>query len=404
MGIRSNAAVRLLAASLMMAAVAGCGGGGGGDAGDGLTPAPPPVSPPPGPPLLQFGVDPSASVVLGQETFEENGADEQGRLDRMNSPAGDPGVTGNGELIVADRGSNRLMVFGDYQGANGQTATFVLPTTFPSGVALHGQKLVVLDATNSVSIYNTAPTASGASTNPDVVGTGVAGCTDRDMRSPRGAYLVAPAGPLIIADGGNHRVLIWHSIPESGELGPANVVVGQMLKNTCTSNDHDADGTVDDQPSASTLNTPAAVWSDGKRLIVADEGNNRVLIWKNLPTTDFQPADFVVGQLTFTGQFSSAPSRESLACPASVDVSEAGQLAVADQCNDRILIWDRIPEADFQPANQVIGQSDFNRNDRGGFGTEGKSLNLPSGVHFHGRNLIVVDTGNHRVLVWKAQE
>jgi hypothetical protein len=49
-----------------------------------------------------------------------------------------------------------------------------------------------------------------------------------------------------------------------------------------------------------TFYTPTAVATDGTVLAVADTNNNRVLIWKNIPTTNGQNADVVVGQTNFT--------------------------------------------------------------------------------------------------------
>ena len=48
------------------------------------------------------------------------------------------------------------------------------------------------------------------------------------------------------------------------------------------------------------LRLPTAVASDGVHLVVADTNHNRVLIWNRIPTSNNQPADVVVGQATFT--------------------------------------------------------------------------------------------------------
>jgi len=47
------------------------------------------------------------------------------------------------------------------------------------------------------------------------------------------------------------------------------------------------------------LNHPMGVATDGVRLFVADTCNNRVLIWNSIPTTNYAPADVVVGQPDF---------------------------------------------------------------------------------------------------------
>lgn len=406
MGFRTKTRGRLLGAAFLMTVITACGGGGDGGGSDGGPSAPPPPSAPPAPSLLKFGVHPSAAVVIGQSDFYQ-GAEGQGEPEKLNQPAGAPGITSDGRLVVADRGHNQLKVFNDYASANGPTPDASMTTPFPSGVAAGGGKLVVLDIERSVSIYSAAPTPLDPDPEPEVYGTGVADCNDTDMISPRAAS-ITPKGHLIVADTGGSRVLIWNTIPAAGPLGPAHVVVGQKVKGTCAANDHDGDGTSETGPNGATLDDPSGVWSDGNRLIVADESNHRVLIWKNMPTTDFQSADFVLGQRNKTdfarnaGQPSA--SSDSLDSPNAVDVSETGQLAVADHGNHRVLIWNTIPQQDAQPADQVIGQSDFVQS--GPNGRDGEvgpqTLRLPAGVRFHQRNLIVVDQGNNRVLVWKA--
>ena len=47
---------------------------------------------------------------------------------------------------------------------------------------------------------------------------------------------------------------------------------------------------------ASSFDRPAAVWTDGNRVIVSDRDNNRVLLWNSWPTANNQPADLVLGQ------------------------------------------------------------------------------------------------------------
>src|SRR3989344_5732459 len=47
------------------------------------------------------------------------------------------------------------------------------------------------------------------------------------------------------------------------------------------------------------FNHPGNIASDGKRLLLADRNNNRVLVWNTLPT-DNTPPDIVLGQKNFT--------------------------------------------------------------------------------------------------------
>jgi hypothetical protein len=53
------------------------------------------------------------------------------------------------------------------------------------------------------------------------------------------------------------------------------------------------------------MNGPVGIFSDGIHLFVVDQGFNRVLIWNEIPTTDGQVPDVVLGQPDF---YSSRPS------------------------------------------------------------------------------------------------
>ena len=80
-------------------------------------------------------------------------------------------------------------------------------------------------------------------------------------------------------------------------------------------------------------------------------------------------------------------------------MNEYGQMAVVDKRNNRVLVWDSIPTDNSVAAHQVIGQA---TSDSGSQGTSVQKMFRPSGVRFHNRNLIVTDSGNNRVLVWRA--
>jgi hypothetical protein len=93
---------------------------------------------------------------------------------------------------------------------------------------------------------------------------------------------------FFVADSGNHRVLIYNSIPTTNGVA-ADVVIGQTDFTT------NASGT-----SSTKLNYPMGVYSDGTRLFVADYNNNRVLIYNSIPTTNGVAADEAIGQTDFT--------------------------------------------------------------------------------------------------------
>ncbi|HJT24489.1 MAG TPA: hypothetical protein VJ873_07915, partial [bacterium] len=105
------------------------------------------------------------------------------------------------------------------------------------------------------------------------------------MNGPYG--IAGDASHIYVADG-NNRVLIFTPNPP-GTGAAANLVLGQTNFANVNNNQGGA-------PSSITLNLPQAVFSDGVTLYVVDSGNNRVLIFKTIPTTIDQAADFVIGQ------------------------------------------------------------------------------------------------------------
>ncbi|MBU4017467.1 hypothetical protein KKF69_08410 [Patescibacteria group bacterium] len=108
---------------------------------------------------------------------------------------------------------------------------------------------------------------------------------------------------------------------------------------------------------AASLNHPGKVATDGKRLIVADTYNNRVLIWNTIPKKDYTPADLVLGQVNMI-ENTPGTSADKLRWPQGVSI-DGNRLAVADGYNDRILIWNTFPTQNGQRADLVIGQPDF---------------------------------------------
>ncbi|UCD55253.1 MAG: hypothetical protein JSV93_00205, partial [Candidatus Omnitrophota bacterium] len=96
---------------------------------------------------------------------------------------------------------------------------------------------------------------------------------------------------LFITESDNNRVLIYNSIPTSNNAS-ADVVIGQadFISNTLNQ------GSI----GANTLYFPSGVCSDGKRLFIADQKNNRVLIYNSIPTSNNASADVVIGQVNFT--------------------------------------------------------------------------------------------------------
>lgn len=160
-------------------------------------------------------------------------------------------------------------------------------------------------------------------------------------------------------------------------------------------------------PAAHTLFGPrgACLVRPGGPLLVCDTGHHRVLVWRETPTEDHTPADFVIGQRDVHSEGRNARSELNAA---SVNVptgiaSEGGVVAIADAWNHRVLLWHDTPTRLNQPADVVLGQEDFCS------ALPNRDLPLPRadtlnwcyGVAIHDGRLFVADTGNRRVLMWE---
>lgn len=157
-------------------------------------------------------------------------------------------------------------------------------------------------------------------------------------------------------------------------------------------------------PSRSTLYAPRGVWTDGRRVVAADTGNHRVLIWHHLPHCDGSLADVVLGQPDDHTEGPAAGGRgpeSGLNLPTGVWVHE-GRLVVADAWHHRLLIWDELPHATDTPPDQVIGQPNLQTvTANAGAEPEATTLYWPFGLAVIDGRCYVADTGNRRVLIWR---
>lgn len=190
-----------------------------------------------------------------------------------------------------------------------------------------------------------------------------------------------------VADQLKNRILIWNS--KNPVLGSnADLVLGQPDFTSSTSNN----GGI----SASSLGSVDSISSDGTRLFAVDALNHRIHIWNSIPTSNFRVADVVIGQPDMTSNQSNngGLGAATLSSPKSV-FSDGQKLVVADAGNNRVLIWNSIPSSNFQAADVVIGQSNFLSNLSG---TSAATFDHPRGLDLHDNELWIGDQGNNRVL------
>ena len=100
------------------------------------------------------------------------------------------------------------------------------------------------------------------------------------------------------------------------------------------------------------LNHPVSVSSNGEKLAVTDRFNNRVLIWNTIPNMK-TPADLVLGQQNFVTQ-EAGSGLNQFDFPAQLVITPDNKLLVADSNNDRILVWTSFPTTSGEPADYAI--------------------------------------------------
>lgn len=409
--------IRPLVLGTALLLLAACGGGGGTDD--------------TGPVFFAFTTFQDADVVLGQANATSNQAN-RGTTVAGNSLAspGAPCVVG-GRLYVPDVDNNRVLGWNAIPAADGVAADFVLgqtalnlngvnqgtsigPTTMaaPWAVCAAGGRLFISDTGNHrVLIYDTVPTATNAAADLCVgqgdLASNVAGAGNAGMTSPTGIHAVGTR--LLVCDFANHRVMIWNTIPTTNGVA-CDLVLGQA----------DTAGTSANRgqpaPAANTLWFPFGVWSDGTRVVVADGGNNRVLIWNSFPTSDGQAADLVLGQAAFT---TNAAATTQLGMNVPTDVTSDGTKLVVGDCeNNRLLVYDAFPAASNTAPTTVLGQQNFDigagnddnfdgMTDGVGFGNcTARTMNTTGGfayVKIFGTQLFSGDRRNHRALIYNGQ-
>jgi hypothetical protein len=299
---------------------------------------------PPGP-IVENGQ--RADLVLGQETFTTADVNHGGLSARsLHSPSGVT-VDEAGRLWILDSGNDRALMWS------------------PAPPASFAPAVLVVGAPDFTSV--------------------VATCNGPSVFSASAAQLAAQGGKLLVPSGACHRVMIWNPAPTTNGAA-ASTALGQASFNESTPGNGAAD-----------LNLPGGVWTDGTRVAVADQQNNRVLIWTSFPTTNKQAADIVLGQPGFGMSGSpSPPTGATMRTPRSV-YSDGVRLFVGDRGNHRVLVWRSFPTSNGQPADFAIGQPDLTSN---GPGQGASQLGRPEGITTAGDHLIVADLDNNRVLVF----
>lgn len=206
------------------------------------------------------------------------------------------------------------------------------------------------------------------------------------------AGIAVGAGKTFVVDNINHRVLVFNSLsPATGSA--ADSVLGQA---NLTSNDFDPEA----NPDNTTLNYPTSAAIDSAHLYVCDSSNNRVLYW-NLSNPNWpnrRPADGVIGQPEMNTR---SIASETLAGPNSV-YSDGRRVFVADSNHHRVLVWKKSdPEFGKVTSALILGQP---TSTSVGSGKGANQMSVPFALYSDGLRLFVADKNNNRILVWNDVE
>lgn len=280
----------------------------------------------------------------------------------------------------------------------------------PRGAALMGEDgpLWVCDTGHHRLLgWRTAPTedlvpADWIIGQPDFASEGRNGKSPISAASVNVPTGICPLGDgMAVADAWNHRVLIWHTLPEDSHV-PADIVLGQRDFESGEANQGQSDA------SASSFHWPYGVtWSDD-HLYVSDSDNRRVLVWKGIPHRNNQAADLVLGQTTFEDNDENAggePTSMSMRWPHSVALW-GGRICVADAGNNRVMVWNTLPSSNGTPCDYVLGQTDHQLSDHNQslYWPRANTLNMPYALVANDQWLLAADTANSRVIAWHVDD
>jgi hypothetical protein len=364
------------------------------------------------PALLSESIVPSASTCFG--------------------PRGACLTSADGPLWICDTGHHRLLGWSklpssdqapadwligqrDFscEGRNGKGEIGPNTVNVPTGICAVEGGLAVADAWNHrILVWRQIP--RGSHVPADIVlgqADFTTGLANRGADHPRAETLHWPYGVyynnsrLFVADTGNRRVLIWSKpLTENGQK--ADLVLGQ---NDFATRDENAGA----DPSAMSMRWPHAItfWND--RFCVSDAGNNRILVWGKCPEVSGASADGVIGQSDTTNvDFNQAfywPRCNTLNMPYGI-TSSGDWLIVADTANSRLLAWrDRsldpaepVETGTEGDASALFGQKDFHeKGDNRWQPAAADSLCWPYGVQAVDSMIVMADSGNNRVSIWK---
>jgi uncharacterized protein (TIGR03437 family) len=328
-----------------------------------------------------------ADVVLGQADFTSVTVAQPPNASSLRGPQGV--WVQNGKLFVADTFNNRVLIWNSIPTTNGKAADVVLGQAgfnvgvqmdltqvnldpqaqnlvSPVAVTTDGQRLYVADlGHNRVLIWNSIPTQNQQPADvvvgqPDMT-SAVANNSPKLCQATRSGLTISSAtnaAPVVFTST-DHKLSTGQTVTISGATGswtPVNGSFGVTVVDADTfsiavdsTNFGALSGTLSVQvyPSmcAATMDFPRFALSDGQRLFIADGGNDRVLVYNSVPTSNGQVADAILGQPSDLLNLASdsayewrRSSADSLRTPLAL-AWDGTNLYVSDPFNRRVMVF-----------------------------------------------------------------
>jgi uncharacterized protein (TIGR03437 family) len=322
-----------------------------------------------------------ADVVLGQPNFTTGSI--PGNIPTAKSMRGPSGLwIQNGKLYVADTQNHRILIFNSIPKQSGVAADMVLgqpnlttyvepdltkansgPTSSnlesPVSVTSDGIHLFVTDlGHNRVLIWNSIPTTNNQSADvvvgqPDFVSDSSNNCLALCAPDLTGTVNITNSSTVDPTTGLNvtTAAVTWVSGDQFGTVQDGDVIVIGGVPYAVSSVTDVTDLVLGSSApagsgvkfthypsqSAATMDFPRFALSDGTRLFIADGGNDRVLVYNKIPTSNGVTADAILGELG--GAINQASdSTDSMRTPLSL-AWDGTNLYVADSFNVRVLVY-----------------------------------------------------------------
>ena len=245
-----------------------------------------------------------ADVVLGQADFASVESNRGASVASAQSLFWPYGVYWDGvNLWVADTGNRRVLMWQGLPQENGRPADLVLGQTR----------------------FDCRDENGGGEPNSS------------SMRWPHA--IATWCGKLCVTDAGDNRILVWDRAPTLNNA-PSDWVLGQ---NDFLQVDHNQSLY---WPSGATLHMPYGIATAGPWCISADTANSRLIAWHINDCRSGAAARGLTGQAEFNAKGDNGwrpATRDSLSWPYGISTLN-GLSIVADSGNNRVLLWPLAPE------------------------------------------------------------